>query len=169
MTPSQILLNNALYDLSQISIPTDNVDDESLRKPRHWNVKSIKYYMLFFGPLSSIYDFLTFGIMLFVFHASNSMFQTGWFVESIATQVLVVFVIRTSRRLFFKSRPSGWLVTTCLGVTSIGILLPFSPLATSLGFVPLPPLYFACLIGLTGTYLILVASLKSLFLRRFSL
>lgn len=169
MSPSQILLNNSLYDISQVSIPTDNVDEESLRKPRHWDIKFIKYYMLFFGPISSLYDFLTFGTMLWIFHAKQPLFQTGWFVESLATQVLVIFIIRTSRRPFFKSRPSGWLTLTCLGMVAVGLLLPFSPLAHSLGFVALPPLYFLSLLLLVTTYLLLVMWLRSKFLRRFSL
>jgi Mg2+-importing ATPase len=169
MAPSQILLNNTLYDISQISIPTDNVDEESLRKPRHWDIKLIKYYMLFFGPISSVYDFLTFAMLLYVFHASTMLFQTGWFVESLATQVLVVFIIRTARIPFFKSRASKWLVITCLSIVAIGLLLPFSPLASSLGFVPLPPLYFLGLVVLTGTYLAIVSILKAQFLRKFSI
>lgn len=168
MMPSQILLNNGLYDLSQISIPTDNVDPESLRKPRHWDIKFIKYYMLFFGPISSLYDFLTFGLMIYVFHASEPLFQTGWFVESLATQILVVFIIRTNRRPFYKSRPSKWLAVACLGAVAVGIILPYSPLASGLGFVPLPPVYFLCLALLVGTYLLLVAKLRARFLKRFS-
>ncbi len=168
MSPSQILLNNTLYDVSQISIPTDNVDEESLRKPRHWDIKFIKYYMLFFGPISSIYDFLTFGMMIWVFHASQPLFQTGWFVESLATQVLVVFIIRTSRVPFYKSRPSKWLVITCLSVVGIGLLLPISPFAHDLGFQMLPPLYFLCLLFLVGTYLLLVAWLRGRFMKKYA-
>jgi len=168
MSPSQILLNNTLYDVSQVSIPTDNVDPESLRKPRHWDIKFIKYYMLFFGPISSIYDFLTFGMMLWIFHAGQPLFQTGWFVESLATQVLVVFIIRTSRVPFYKSRPSKWLTITCLSVVALGLLLPFSPLSNSLGFQMLPPFYFACLLLLVGTYLLLVMYLRKKFLLRFA-
>ena len=168
MSPSQILLNNSLYDISQISIPTDNVDEESLRRPRHWDIKLIKNYMLFFGPISSLYDFMTFGMMLWFFHANQPMFQTGWFVESLATQVLVVFVIRTSRVPFYKSRPSKWLTLTCLSVVAAGLLLPYTPLAHGLGFVMLPPLYFLCLIGLVGTYILLVMVLRRLFLRKMS-
>lgn len=169
MLPIQILLTNGLYDISQVTIPSDNVDEESLLKPRHWNIKFIKYYMLFFGPISSLYDFLTFGMMIFIFHASGSLFQTGWFVESLATEILVVFVIRTSRTPFFKSRPGRGLTITCLSMVAIGLTLPFTPLASSLGFVPLPPLYFVALILLVGTYLFLVARLKDVFLKRFSL
>jgi Mg2+-importing ATPase len=166
MLPSQILLNNCLYDISQASIPTDNVDDEALRKPQKWNLKFIKLYMMFFGPISSLFDFITFGIMIYIFHASPSMFQTGWFVESLATQVLVVFIIRTNRQPFYKSKPSKWLTLTCLAVVGIGVLLPFSPLAASLGFVALPPLYFICLIALVLVYLGLVAVLRKKFLEK---
>jgi Mg2+-importing ATPase len=169
MSPSQILLNNTLYDISQVSIPTDNVDIETLRKPRHWNMKFIKYYMLFFGPISSVYDFLTYGMMLWVFHANQSLFQTGWFVESLATQVLVVFIIRTNRMPFYKSRPSKWLTITCLSVVAIGLLLPLSPLAHSLGFQMLPPLYFLCLLFLVGTYLLLVMWLRGRFLKKITM
>ncbi|HEY5668224.1 MAG TPA: HAD-IC family P-type ATPase, partial [Candidatus Saccharimonadales bacterium] len=168
MSPSQILLNNSLYDISQVSIPTDNVDLESLRRPRHWDIRFIKYYMLFFGPISSLYDFLTFGTLLWLFDAKAPLFQTGWFVESLATQVLVVFIIRTSRIPFYKSKPSKWLTITCLSMVAIGVLLPFTPLAAGLGFVALPPLYFLCLAALVGTYLLLVMWLRGRFLRKFS-
>ncbi len=169
MAPVQILLTNSLYDISQLSIPSDNVDDESLLKPRHWNINFIKNYMIFFGPLSSIYDFLTFGVMLFIFNAKNGLFQTGWFIESLATEVLVVFVIRTARRPFYKSKPSLWLTLTCLSVVVAGIIIPFSPLAGQLDFVTPPPLYFLILIMLVSTYLLLVESVKSIFLKKFNL
>jgi len=168
MLPSQILLNNGLYDISQISIPSDNVDADSLRKPRHWDIKFIRNYMLFFGPISSIYDFLTFGVMIFVFHASGAMFQTGWFIESLATQVLVVFVIRTSKTWFFKSIASKWLTVTCLSVVAIGAILPYTIVGQNMGFVPLPPLYFLFLVVIVVTYMMLVAVLKSLFLRKYN-
>lgn len=168
MLPSQILLNNGLYDISQISIPSDNVDKESIAKPRHWDIKFIRDYMLFFGPISSIYDFMTFGMMIFAFHANGSLFQTGWFVESLSTQVLVVFVIRTSRMPFYKSRASKWLTITCLSVVAFGAVLPYMPFAGSLGFTPLPTLYFIGLALIVITYLMLVSVLKSLFLKRHS-
>jgi Mg2+-importing ATPase len=169
MTPLQILLTNGLYDLSQTTIPSDNVDEESLVKPRHWNIKFIKHYMLFFGPLSSIYDFLTFSVMLFVFHARGALFQTGWFIESLATEILVVFVIRTARRPFFLSKPSLWLTITSLGIVLLGMILPFTPLAKTLGFMAPPPLYFLILILLVGTYLFLVETVKTHFLEKFNL
>ena len=169
MTPVQILLTNGLYDLSQLSIPSDNVDHESLLKPRHWNINFIRNYMIFFGPISSLYDFLTFGVMLYFFHAKGSLFQTGWFIESMATEILVVFVIRTSRTPFFKSMPSKWLLGTCVGIVGLSLLIPFSPLQKPLGFMTPPPLYFMILIILVSTYLVLVESLKKVFLKKYTL
>lgn len=168
MTPLQILLTNGLYDMSQLSLPTDNVDLESLVKPRHWNINFIKDYMLFFGPISSLYDFLIFGVMIFIFHARGALFQTGWFIESIATEILVVFVIRTSKTPFFLSKPSKWLAFTCLGIVATGIVLPFTPLSFPLGFVTPPPLYFIILIFLVLSYLFLVETLKKIFLKKYS-
>src|SRR5581483_6753909 len=144
MLPTQILLNNFLYDLAQITIPTDNVDPGLIRKPRHWNIRLIRDFMIYIGPISSIYDFLTFYAMLVVFKAGDSLFHTGWFVESLATQTLVLFVIRTSGNPL-RSRPSPALAITTIAVVLTGIDLPFTSLATTLGFVPLPPLYFVFL------------------------
>jgi Mg2+-importing ATPase len=169
MTPVQILLTNGIYDISQTGIPSDNVDPESLLKPRHWNIDFIKNYMIFFGPLSSIFDFATFGVMLFVFHARDSLFQTGWFIESIATEILIVFVIRTARTPFFLSKPSKWLFATCTFLTILGVALPFTPLAKPLGFMVPPPAYFVILIFLISAYLFLVETVKSFFLKKFSL
>lgn len=169
MTPVQILLTNALYDVSQLSIPSDNVDKESLVKPRHWNINFIKNYMLFFGPLSSIFDYLTYSILLLVFHAPAQFFQTGWFVESLATQTLIVFVIRTAKTPFYQSKPSKWLTISSLSIVAIGIVLPFSPLAKSLGFVPLPPLYFVFFIIIVTTYLFFVDIVKRTFLQKHQL
>ncbi|MDE2026284.1 MAG: cation transporting ATPase C-terminal domain-containing protein, partial [Patescibacteria group bacterium] len=165
----QILLTNGLYDLSQLSIPSDNVDHESLLKPRHWNINFIRNYMIFFGPISSLYDFLTFGVMIYIFHAQGALFQTGWFIESMATEILVVFVIRTSRTPFFLSKPSKWLFGTCVGIVGISLLIPFSPLRHALGFMSPPPLYFMILIVLVTTYLVLVETLKKIFLKKYSL
>ncbi|HUD08136.1 MAG TPA: magnesium-translocating P-type ATPase [Candidatus Saccharimonadales bacterium] len=169
MTPVQILLTNGLYDVSQLSIPSDNVDPEALIKPRHWNIDFIKDYMIFFGPLSSIFDYATFGVMLFIFHAKGPLFQTGWFIESIATEILVVFLIRTYRSPFFLSRPSKWLSATCLSLASIGILLPFTPLARTLGLVVPPFKYFGILIILIACYLTLVELVKHKFLKKHSM
>lgn len=159
MLPMQILLNNLLYDISQITIPTDRVDKTFTQKPRHWDIEIIRRFMLYIGPISSIFDFLTFYVMIAVFSASAALFQTGWFVESLATQTLVIFVIRTAENPF-KSRPSLALFLSVLLVVSIGTILPFSPLAPMLGFVPLPLPYFAFLIVATACYLLLVQIIK---------
>ena len=128
--PSQILLNNLLYDSSQLAIPTDHVDEEQLRRPSHWDIAFIRRFMIFFGPLSSAFDFVTFGVMLWVFHAGAAEFRSGWFVESLATQTLVIFAIRTRRIPFFRSHPSRPLVLAALAVVVVGYLLPATPLAT---------------------------------------
>jgi len=164
MQPTQILLNNFLYDLAQITIPTDNVDDAFIRTPQRWNVGIIQRFMMVIGPISSIYDFLTFGVLLWVFRASEALFQTGWFVESLATQTLVLFVIRTAGNPF-RSRPSLPLAVTTVLVVLIGVILPFTPLASTLGFVPLPGAYFVFLGGATTTYLILVELVKRQLMR----
>jgi P-type Mg2+ transporter len=164
MLPTQILLNNFMYDLAQITIPTDNVDDDYLRKPQHWDIHLIRNFMLLIGPISSIFDFLTFYILLHFFHAGEVLFHTGWFVESLATQTLVLFVIRTSRNPL-RSRPSGPLTATTLGIVAAGILLPFTPLAGVLGLTALPAGYFAFLAVATLTYLLLVEGAKRALLR----
>ena len=164
MLPTQILLNNLLYDLAQITIPTDNVDDTYLKKPQHWDIGLIRNFMLLIGPISSVFDFLTFYVLLHFFHTSEAQFHTGWFVESLATQTLVLFVIRTSKNPFL-SRPSGPLMATCLAVVAIGIYLPFSPLAHVLGFTSLPAAYFAFLTVATAAYLLLVEAAKRRLLR----
>jgi Mg2+-importing ATPase len=168
MLPLQIILNNFLYDLSQVPIPSDRVDDTYLVKPRLWNVAFIRRFMLCFGPLSSAYDLLTFAIMLNVFHASEPLFRTGWFVESLATQTLVILVIRTAGPAWHSrpSRPLAWAVVACVGA---GALLPYSPLAALLGFTPLPPLFAAFLVATILAYLALVEALKRWFYRRFAM
>jgi P-type Mg2+ transporter len=163
MLPSQILLNNLLYDTSQLAIPTDTVDDEQLRRPSHWDIGFIRRFMIYFGPLSSVFDFVTFGVMLWVFHAGPAQFRTGWFVESLATQTLVIFAIRTRRIPFFRSHPSLPLTLAALGVVAVGALLPATPLAHSLGFQPLPGGFFAALAGMVICYLALIEIGKRIF------
>jgi Mg2+-importing ATPase len=166
MLPSQILLNNLLYDTSQLAIPTDNVDPEQVAQPTRWDLGFIRRFMLFFGPISSIFDFATFGIMLGVFHAGPALFRSGWFVESLATQTLVIFAIRTRRIPFFRSTPpSMQLLLAALGVVTIGAVLPFTPLAHLLGFQPLPGAFFLALAGLVIAYLALIELGKYLFYR----
>jgi Mg2+-importing ATPase len=165
MLPTQILLNNLLYDIGEMTIPTDNVDEEQLQKPAHWDIRMIRRFMVFFGPISSIFDFATFGIMIWVFNAHASLFRSGWFVESLATQSLVIFAIRTRRVPFLLSRPSKPLTITTLAVVAIGALLPFSPVAHVLGFTALPPAFFAFLIAMVVAYLILIELGKQRFYR----
>ena len=167
MLPSQILLNNFLYDLSQITIPTDNVDASFIKKPQHWDISLIRKFMIFIGPISSIFDFLTFFIMLRVFYAGAVLFHTGWFVESLATQTLVLFIIRTAGNPL-RSRPSRPLAITTLLIVAIGMLLPYTPLAVPLGFTPLPGLYFLFLVVMTAIYLLFVELLKRRLMRRYA-
>ena len=167
MAPIQILLNNFLYDLSQVAIPADEVDKEYLVKPRPWNVESIKKFMICIGPISSIFDFLTYGILLFVFHASKPFFHTGWFLESLCTQTLVIHIIRTGKIPFVESRPGKFLIFTSLFIISVGLIIPFSRLAGPFGFVSLPPAYFAALFAITAIYLFTVQLAKSWFIKKY--
>ena len=167
MLPSQILLNTFLYDFSQVTIPTDNVDASYIRKPQHWDIKLIRNFMIFIGPVSSIFDFLTFFIMLRVFNAGPVLFHTGWFVESLATQTLVLFVIRTAGNPL-RSRPSLPLTLTTLLIVFVGFVLPYSPLAKPLGFTPLPALYFLFLTAMVVIYLLLVQLVKQRLMKRYA-
>jgi Mg2+-importing ATPase len=165
MLPTQILLNNLLYDGSQMTIPTDQVDEELLTRPSAWDLGFIRSFMLFFGPLSSLFDFATFAVMIGVLHARAPEFRTGWFVESLATQTLVIFVIRTRRRPFWRSRPSTALLVASLAVPAIGVGLPYLPFGHALGFTHLPLPYYPILIVLVLTYLVLVETMKGRFYR----
>ena len=165
MLPGQVLLNNFLYDLSEVAIPMDGVDAEELRHPRRWDIRSIRSFMLSVGPVSSVFDFLTFYLMLRLFHAGEALFHTGWFVESLATQVLVIFVIRT-RGNPFRSRPSALLTVTSLSAVAIATLLPFTVLGGRLGFVPLPWGFFLALGAMVVAYLAAVEVVKRWFFRR---
>jgi Mg2+-importing ATPase len=164
MQPIQVLLNNLLYDISEVPIPLDEVDEEAMATPRHWDIAFIRRFMLVLGPVSSIFDFLTFGLLLWGFHASEKLFQTGWFIESLATQVLVIFVIRT-RGNPFRSRPNRLLVAASLGILALALSLPYSPLAGWLGFVPLPLDFLAAIAGLVIVYLCLAQLAKTWFYR----
>jgi Mg2+-importing ATPase len=165
MLPLQILLNNLLYDVSEITLPLDNVDAEDLARPKRWDMTFIRNFMLTIGPISSLFDFLTFYLLLRLFDAHEALFRTGWFVESMATQVLVIFVIRT-RRNPLRSHPNGWLVATSLAVVAIAMALPFTPLAPYLGFTPLPLAFFGLLTALLVLYLLMVEGGKQWFYRR---
>jgi len=168
MIPIQILLNNFLYDLSQVSIPSDNVDKEYLEKPRNWDVTYIKRFMLVIGPVSSIFDFLTFFVMLFIFHAGPELFRTGWFLESLCTQTLVIYVIRTKKIPFLESRPSKFVVLSSLLIVLSGFLLVYSPLAKYFHFVHLPAGYFGILFLMIVAYLLLTHFVKNWFLKKYN-
>jgi Mg2+-importing ATPase len=165
MLPSQILLNNLLYNTGQLVIPTDRVDPEALARPAAWDMVFIRRFMSVFGPVSSIFDFLTFWVMLAVLHAGHVEFRTGWFVESIATQTLVIYVIRTRRVPFFKSKPSWPMLVVPTGAALVGALLPYTGLAHLLGFTPLPTTFFLLLFGMVVVYLVLVELAKTRFYR----
>lgn len=166
MLPSQILLNNLLYDISELTIPTDHVDSEYLKTSHRWDIRFVREFMLFFGPVSSIFDYLTFGVMIFIFNATPALFQTAWFLESISTQSLVIFVIRTRRTPFYKSHPSKPLVLSTLATVIVPMLLPFTPLGPLLGLVIPPITFFLALAVFIITYLILAETLKYFFYRR---
>lgn len=170
MAPIQILTNNLLYDFSQVPIPTDEVDPEQIAKPRPWNIDEIKKFILYIGPISSIFDYTTYFIMLYIFNcwdpSKASLFQTGWFVESLMTQTLIIHVIRTNKIPFIQSRPSWPLIVTTVLVMTAGMLLPFSPLAKPLGFEQLPPLYWLLLAITLLCYMILTQGVKTWLLRK---
>jgi Mg2+-importing ATPase len=190
MLPIQILANNLLYDVSQTAIPTDDVDAEQIARPRPWDMGELTKFILFIGPCSSIFDYTTYLIMLFVFHAMDvglaaphhlaarfaaardvdhsyaaALFQTGWFVESLLTQTLIIHVIRTRKIPFFQSRASWPLTATSVVVMTAGLLLPISPVGEYLGFVPLPALYWPLLLLTLISYMILTQIVKSWLLR----
>jgi len=167
MLPTQILLNNLLYDVSELAIPMDNVDNEYLAHPKHWDTNFIRNFMWVVGPVSSVFDFLTFYIMLKVFEAGEKLFHTGWFIESLATQVLVIFIIRTQGSPF-RSRPSKVLAAASLFVVLAAAVLPFTPLAEVLGFTAPPPLFYAILLAMVLGYLLAVEGVKRVFYRHFS-
>ena len=166
MTPTQILLNNLIYDSGEMTIPTDRVDPEMLQRPAQWDIRMIRRFMILFGPISSIFDFATFGVMIFVFHARDSLFQTAWFTESLCTQSLVIFAIRTRRVPFLRSRPGTALAAGTLGSVAVAIGLPFTPLNRLFGFTPLPFSFLAILALMVVVYIVLVELGKYLFFVR---
>jgi P-type Mg2+ transporter len=182
MQPIQVLTNNLLYDVSQTGIPMDRVDDELIAKPLRWNIGNVKRFMMFIGPVSSIFDYATFALMWFFFNCSAfvdaattpqnqtalaKLFQTGWFVESLLTQTLIVHIIRTRRIPFIGSRASLHLTLTTLFIMAVGVWLPYSPFAGSLGMVPLPPIYWAWIAAFLVLYALLTHTVKTWFFKRY--
>ncbi|MBF0544254.1 MAG: magnesium-translocating P-type ATPase [Candidatus Riflebacteria bacterium] len=182
MAPIQVLVNNLLYDFSQIGIPTDTVDPEYLLSPRKWNIENIRRFMTFIGPMSSIFDYATYFLMLYFFNCNlftapgatsemktyyESLFHTGWFVESLLTQVLIVHIIRTQRIPFFQSNPSPGLLLSTIVVMMIGAVLPYTPVATMIGLVPLPLSFWVWIIGFLFTYSMLTHLVKTWFFKKY--
>lgn len=182
MAPIQILVNNFLYDISQTGIPTDKVDEEYLSKPRHWDIARIKKFMLFIGPMSSIFDYATFFLMLYFFGCIGyklsgasagmkvyyeSLFHTGWFVESLLTQTLIVHIIRTNRIPFIQSRASAYMIMTTMAVMGVAVFLPYSPLAATLGFVPLPLVFWVWIAAFLVSYSVITHLMKTWFNKKF--
>lgn len=164
MLPIQILLNNLLYDLSETMIPLDRVSDAMIAQPRRWDLDVVRKFMLVFGPLSSIFDLITFGLLLWVLRAEEPLFHTGWFVESLATQVLVIFIIRTGHPL--RDRPHPLLVASALSAFGLAVALPYLPFAHWLGFVPIPAAALGALALVTAAYLVAVYGVKRWFFAR---
>ena len=176
MRPIQILANNLLYDVGQAAIPTDAVDAERIQQPRAWDIEELTRFILFIGPCSSIFDYSTYFLMLYVFNCwdvstpevavhSESLFQTGWFVESLLTQTLIIHVIRTNKIPFLQSRPSAFLLATSVAIMAIGVALPFTPLGGYLGFIALPPLYWPFIAMTLLCYVVLTQAVKAWLLR----
>jgi Mg2+-importing ATPase len=168
MLPIQILLNNLLYDFSESTIPTDKVDDSYISTPKKWDMGFIQKFIVIFGPISSVFDFITFGILLIIFKADVALFQTSWFIESICTQTLVIFVIRTQTIPFWKSRPSRLLAASTIFIVVIACVLPFTPIGSLFGFVPPPLSFFGVLAILVAGYIFIVEGVKLWFYRRYS-
>lgn len=170
MTPIQILTNNLLYDISQTAIPTDDVDPEQIAAPRPWNMNSLAKFIVSIGPCSSVFDYTTYLLLLYVFKCwapeNASLFQTGWFVESLLTQTLIIHVIRTNKIPFLRSRASWPLIVMTAVVMSIGVLIPMTPLGPFLGFTALPPLYWPLLALTLLCYMLLTQAVKTWLIRR---
>lgn len=164
MLPVPILLNNLLYDVSELVLPFDRVDTQDLARPQRWDMSRIVKFMWIIGPVSSLFDFLTFFLMMGPLKADEAAFHTGWLVESIATQVLVIFVIRT-RGNPFRSRCSPWLTVSSLGALAAAVVLPFTPAAHALGFVPLSAPFIGILALVVVAYLVLIQLVKMTFMK----
>ena len=171
MAPIQVLTNNLLYDFSQSAIPTDNVDEDYIASPRRWDIDNIFKFVVCMGPVSSIFDYATFAVMLLVFDAWNnpSLFQTGWFVESLLTQTLIIHIIRTAKIPFIESRASPALIATTIIISTVGIALPFTWIGSALGFTPLPWSYWPLVAGMLAAYAVLAHLVKAWFVRRWGM
>jgi Mg2+-importing ATPase len=168
LLPIQVLLGNLIYDFAQIGLPFDQVDDEAIRRPIHWEIKLTERFMVMIGPISTLFDVATFAVLLLVFQAGEGMFRTGWFVESMVTQILMIFAVRT-RRHIFASRPHWAIAALALGVSAAVVALPFVPVISAwFEFVRLPPSFLAYLALAVAGFLVVTEAAKRLFYRRFA-
>jgi Mg2+-importing ATPase len=171
MLPIQLLIQNLLYDISQLSIPWDRMDESYLRTPRRWDANRLRNFMLFIGPISSIFDVTTFAVMWFAFGANaparQALFQSGWFVEGLLSQTLIVHMIRTEKIPLVQSRAAPQVVALTTMVMAAGIALPFSPIGAAVGLRPLPGVYFAWLVAILLGYCVLTQRVKRWYIRRF--
>jgi Mg2+-importing ATPase len=165
MLPKQILLTNLLTDFPEMTISTDSVDPETVDRPRRWDIRFIRKFMMVFGSLSSVFDYLTFGVLLLMLRASDTVFRTGWFIESVVSASLIVLVVRT-RRTFFKSRPGRYLVTATLIIVAVAIILPFSPLGKIFGFSALPVRFLGWMAVIVALYIASAEVTKKIFYRK---
>jgi Mg2+-importing ATPase len=165
--PKQILLNNLMTDFPEMTIASDGVDVEMVEKPRRWDIAFIRRFMMTFGLVSSVFDYLTFGVLLLFLHATPEQFRTGWFVESVISAAVIVLVVRT-RRPFIKSRPGKYLLITTLSVVAAALILPFTPIAEPLGFVSLPPFVLFLMVVIVCLYMLAAEIAKAFFYKRLS-
>jgi Mg2+-importing ATPase len=170
MLPIQILLNNLLYDMSELTITTDNVDQQYVEKPKRLDISYIRRFMFLFGPISSLFDFATFFVMLYLFNAwaNPALFQTAWFTESLCTQTLVIFAIRTRKSPFWKSKPSLPLVISSFAVVTVALLIPFTIVGDWFNMIRLPLTFYLILVGFIASYMLLVELIKRWFYRRYA-
>jgi len=165
LLPKQVLLTNLFTDFPEMTIATDSVDSEAVEKPRRWNINFIRNFMITFGILSSVFDYLTFGVLIFILHASKEIFRTGWFIESVISASLIVLVIR-SRRPFFKSKPGKYLLISTLLIAGVTLALPYTPVAEVLGFKPLPFSLIAMILTIVAIYIVSAEIAKRIFYKK---
>jgi len=166
MLPTQILLNNFLYDISQLALPVGAVDDDDIKKPPRWDMSFIKKYMLFIGPVSSLFDFITFGLLFWVFRFPENAFQTGWFMESLATQVFVIYIIRTKKIPFLQSSPGYALILNTVLVVGLAWFLTFLGIGRYFNFVALPVWAVLSIVAIVLVYLAIVEGVKRIFYKK---
>jgi Mg2+-importing ATPase len=162
LLPIQVLLTNLIYDFAQMGLPVDRVDPEAVERPVHWDIRMIERFMLVMGPVSTVFDMLTFGVLLLLFHAGETLFRTGWFVESLVTQILMIFAVRTRRHLF-ASQPHPSVTALAFGTAVLTVALPFLPVGTWFDFVAPPLLYFGFLLLAVGGFLVTIEVVKQIF------